>query len=159
MPWEDENYNTTIAKAKGLIQKHFDIYSDVKVYFCTLDEVTNAVVDELTHRSIDPLKIEKIRLFVLPDLLGKYFNKLSAIWLIDGRQSYAVLIHELLHSIQLCDPNHEKITDYITYKLTRDKLAIDSTTLKEWREIEKTYGFKRIKKRYILVGDCEELDF
>ena len=66
------------------------------------------------------------------------------------------MFHELLHSIQQCDPNREGIVDYLTWYYIKDSTMIDPYTLEDWREIKRTVGLSQIQQRLLTAGDCEE---
>ena len=90
-------------------------------------------------------------------IIGKYYAGENVIWLVEGKEvNLPALIHELLHSIQKCTPNRENIVDFLVYKMLDNENSIDQKVLKEWNEIEKTFGFKVIKERLLSERDCED---
>ena len=144
-----------IDRAKQLIYDQFEIQIDVTIPICSVDEMTTklkniyATKAPTVYRKIEPL---------IPFMEGKFFKEDREIWLIERiGENLATIVHEMLHSIQECDSTHrEPIVHYLTYKLTGDKTGIYEPLIEDWQEIERMYNIKRILKRLISKGDCED---
>ena len=157
MPWQPEPFNSVIKEAKVLIFDHFKINTSANIFICSFSELEKAILKELKDTNITEEKIEHIKKIHIKRVIGKYFSKTNDIWLLEGKgNNIEVLMHELLHSIQKCSPNREKIVDYLTYKITGLRTQIPNEIFKEWREIEKNYGYKKIKTPFLLQKDCED---
>lgn len=159
MPWQPESLNKLIEEAKNLIIKYFKVEVATEVYLCSRDEMSKAVLEELKKNNRSDKTIDHIKKIYLKRIIGKYFAEKNEIWLLEGiGDTIEVLVHELMHSIQKCTPNREKIVDYLTYKLTSLKNQIPEETLREWTDIEKTYSFKVIVNQLLEEKDCEDFD-
>ena len=156
MPWTNDSLAEFVVEGKRLIHQEFGINPDVTVLLCTLKELNVRISSELSTR-VHPERLKKLQQFIIPLILGKYFKNTNEIWLIEGEgDKKSILIHELLHSIQICNSHRENIVDYLTYKITDDPTIITPSIVKDWNEIEKMHGIKAIKKRLLQPGDCEE---
>lgn len=157
MPWQPEPFNSVIQEAKVFIFDNFKINTTANIFICSFNELEKTILKELKDTNINEEKIEHIKKIYIKRVIGKYFSKTNEIWLLEGKgNNLEVLIHELLHSIQKCSPNRENIVDFLTYKITGLRTQIPNETLKEWLEIEKSYGFKKIKHQFLLEEDCED---
>lgn len=157
MPWTTSNFEKLVALAKKRLQKEFPIEFKVTISLTNREEMTQEVLEELKEEGYSIERIELLRKRFIPNIVGKYFKKENEILILSEEgENEDTIIHEYLHEIQICEPNKEGIVDYITYKLTGNKNYIDQYTLDNWREIEKTNGFKKIKELLLTVGDCEE---
>jgi hypothetical protein len=140
-----------------LIFKEFSLTTTVKFFICTREELINETIEKLKEENYLKTEIEYAKNYLLPKINEKYFPKLYQIWLVDVEGiNLDLIIHEALHSIQKCEENQEAIVDYITYKLTGNKLYINDYVLLDWQEIEKTFSWKKIKRRLVLEGNCED---
>ena len=129
MPWLPENFIETISEAKERISNNFEVIPSASVFLCSFDEFSNAVLEELKDRNFSKEQIETIKRIYLNQIIGKYFYKTNEVWLLEGKgDNLETLVHELLHSIQKCEPNREKIVDYLTYKLTGLSTQITEST-------------------------------
>ena len=159
MPWQPESLSNLVKKARELINKFFNIQTIIEVYLCTEDEMSQAVLVELEMSKYSQVMIDHIKEIYLKEIIGKYFSRKNEIWLLEGKgDNLEVLVHELLHSIQRCSPNREKIVDYLTYKLTGLTNQITDDILQEWKGIEKSLVFKTIVKQFLNEKDCEEFE-
>lgn len=158
MPWQPEPFNDIIKKGRDLINNNFNIIPSPIIYVCSYEEMKESVLEELRSREFSEHKINQIKKYYLHKIAGKFFKKTNQIWLLVGKgDNLETLVHELLHSIQKCEPNREKIVDYMTYKLTGISTNILVDIIKEWKEIENSYGIKKIKQQILLKKNCEEL--
>ena len=90
-------------------------------------------------------------------IYGKYFAGTNEIWVVEKiGENIDVLIHEMIHSIQVCKPNREGIVDYLTFKFTKNESWINSKIIEDWRKIEKMVGLQAIKEKIVKNEDCEE---
>ena len=157
MPWLNDSFLKIVKRAKQRILLDFSIQSSAEVLLCTQAEIVEATYSEIqdTVESIKELKLLKIH--ILPDLIGKYFKSKDEIWLVIGKgDNFNILIHEMLHSIQICSPHREHITEFLSFKLTDAIDLIDPYVLEDWLEVEKLVGFDEIKERFLKKGDCED---
>ena len=116
-----------------------------------IHKIRNGIKDKTHFRG-------KITHYLAKFVAGKYFSQDDTIWLVQGKGvDLPTLVHEFLHSIQVCRPHRENIVEYLVYKLLKDCTLIDERKLNEWREIEKQVGWKGIKQRLVLEGDCEDM--
>jgi len=157
MPWITDSFSETVVEAKKLIWQEFEIHADAIVLLCTQKEMIDRVILELSTRKIPKQRLNNLIQFILPLLVGKYFKETNEIWLIEEKgDNFSTLIHELLHSIQVCSPHREGLVDFLTYKITGDQTIIDPFLLKEWKELEMMHGLEAIKKRLLIPSDCED---
>lgn len=157
MPWSTAELLTLKEELEKFIEREFGVRPTCPVLLCTSEEMVERIRREpfFLHLPVDEQKILKI---VLPHIFGKYFRKEHEIWIVDGKgDNKAVIFHELLHSIQQCEPNRESIVDYLTWYFFKDTTMIDPYTLEDWREIERTVNFSQIRQRVLTKGNCEEL--
>ena len=156
MPWTNDSFAEFVVEGNRLIHQEFGIIPDATVLLCTREELNVRIIAELSTR-VHPERLRRLQQFIIPLILGKYFKETNEIWLSEGEgDKKSILIHELLHSIQICTSHRESIVDYLTYKITDDPTIITPFTVKDWNEIEKLYGFEAIKKRLLQPGDCED---
>ena len=154
--WLNPILDPLILRTKIIIQQNFKKTITAKIYVCTLEELAEAVIDEMSNGKRPQWEQDYIKL-VIPHLEGQYLQGKNEIWLVEGKGEIKhVILHEMIHSIQICQPNRENINDYICYRLLKDDGFIDQSIIIEWKEIEKTVGFKKILNRIITQGDCEE---
>ena len=157
MPWSNPNLEEIIKEAKKKIN---DLITEVEITAITL--VANAI--EMKKEILTEGKLLKLpekemedRIFLSEFTVGKYFKLKNEIWLVEGKgENSTTIIHEYLHSIQKCEPNREKIVEYITYKITGEEKGLSNAFIKEWEEIEKKEGFQKIINRLVNEGDCED---
>ena len=157
MPWSSEELNSLIKKGRDIISNEFSIDSQVPIYNCSEDEMSTEIIKELETLNFSSKEIESIKKFQLPFIIGKYFRDRNEIWLVNPVGcNLSTLLHELIHSFQKCSPNRDNIADYIAFKFTGDTSHIIPENLKEWKEIERQVGFKRIKNQILVEKDCED---
>ena len=157
MPWSNHNLEEIIKEAKKKIN---DLITEVEITAITL--VANAI--EMKKEILTEGKLLKLpekemedRIFLSEFTVGKYFKLKNEIWLVEGKgENSTTIIHEYLHSIQKCEPNREKIVEYITYKITGEEKGLSNAFIKEWEEIEKKEGYQKIINRLVNEGDCED---
>jgi hypothetical protein len=156
MPWDNANLDSLIEKAKNILKKHFDDKFDTKIRVCTISEIQEETIKEAIMDGKSTIQLNRIKL-VIPYLRGKYFHYLQEIWLVEEKGDFLfTIVHELLHSIQKCDPKRETINFFICYKILEDSSRLTDSELKDWLEIEKNVGFEKIKHRLLTPGHCEE---
>ena len=137
MPWSNDTFRSRIEQARAKIDAYLGISPDALVFLCTRDEMTARLKAELLQRGTMTDKVAFLETHVFPLLLGKYFANTNEIWLIEGKGDIdAILIHELLHSVQKCDPKRENICDYLTYRITNDPTVMEGKLRTEWAEID-----------------------
>lgn len=160
MPWTTKELEKIAKEAKSLVAKEFKILSsklDNPIFIASKEELQQAILDELKQLHYSNHAIQKIQERFLPFVIGKYFKLTNEIWLLHGKEdNIYTIVHELLHSIQRCEPNREGIVDFLTYKITGSSQYIDHFELADWLEIEKTTSYAKIKMRLIGEGDCED---
>lgn len=160
MPWTTTELETLAAKAKVLVIDEFKDFSSLKdcpVFIASAEEMQDAILEELVQLNYSKEAIKKIQDYYLKFVIGKYFKLTSEIWLLHGKgDNMITIVHELLHSIQQCEPNREGIVDFLTYKITTESQYIDNYELADWQEIEETHSYKKIKTRLVSKGDCED---
>ncbi|HMF31671.1 MAG TPA: hypothetical protein VKK79_09665 [Candidatus Lokiarchaeia archaeon] len=157
MPWTSNTLETLVSQALAAVTQILQVQPNAIVLVCTKQEMTQKVIAELATYQLSQARLEWYKQSVIPFIIGKYFLQNNEIWLVDGKgDKWEVLIHELLHSVQKCRPNRERITDYLTFKLTQDPTTIDPRILTEWNQLEQDYGLKAIIARFLRQGDCEE---
>lgn len=158
MPWQNlESFELT-KKAQFLLKKHYNFEIKSQVYIVTEEEMVVNVLEEQTKIGRTTKELEMIKI-ELKYILGRYFATKDEIWLVEGKGVVIdVLFHELLHVKQKCTPHREHIVDYLTYKITRNKEFIKDSVVKDWEEIEKNEGLKKILERLQKEGDCEEFE-
>jgi len=156
MVWTNPDLEPIIKRSRDLIKEFFNETVTATIFVCTLQEMAEEVVKEMNQEHRSSWEQNYIRL-VIPSLEGKYFNKKNEIWLVQHKgEKIHVVIHEMIHSFQVCRPNRENIIDYICYKLLNDSSFIKEGIINEWKEIEKNYGFKAILNNIRSNSDCEE---
>ena len=157
MPWQSPHLEFIVEQAKQELKKYYQ-YSLVtaQIFIVTKKEMRKAVVDEQKLLRVSDEELEDIKFDIIV-IQGKFFPLKNEIWLIqqDG-EKYETLVHELLHSIQKCNPDREDIVYYLTYKLTKNPAVIPAKKLIEWQEIEKSVGLKSIIKQLLLEKGCED---
>ena len=147
-----------VTEAKQLITQEFKVQMNANVELCTQNELVRKILEDAQKRNLSVAEIQSISL-LFPFLYGKYFKHSNTAWVIRGKgDNLSVIVHELLHSIQICNPRRENIVDYITFRLTNEAKFIDPLVKREWEEIEKIYGWERIKQRILIEGDCENFN-
>lgn len=157
IPWLDPKLDALDQKARQLIHTLFPNTTQCIVLVCTREELIEAVKKELRKCGMSEV-IVKQQEPKLGFICGKLFREQKEVWVVeDEGENLDIIVHELLHNIQVCDVNREGITDFITYKLTKNPDWIDPYTLDNWLEIERQLGFKMIKRRFLTEGDCEDL--
>lgn len=156
MVWNNPDLSPLIIKAKNLVSSEFFIKPNIPIFICTVEEMKQGIQEELIQRQLP----EEKKLFIEKQshrVLGKFFKFKKEIWLVHKKgEDMDTLIHELLHSIQQCLPNRERIVFYLTYKLTKVEEAIPIKLKNEWMEIEHQEGHDSIKNRLLTNGDCED---
>jgi len=153
MPWTNDNLDTLITKARQLLLKEFPDVFTAQVYICTQSEMIDRIKKEITREEFKG----EVKRYLARFVIGKYFAPGHVIWLVEGKgETLPTLLHELLHSIQRCGPHRENIVNYVVYKILNRPDLIDHRIREEWEEIEKSVGFKEIKKRFRSEGDCED---
>lgn len=156
MPWENPANQHIIKQARKLIKKEFNLNISAQILVCSRSELKKKCLVELQEQNIDEKLIEKEKRR-LNFIFGKYFKENHEIWLVESDgEVLDIVLHESLHSIQECHTAREGIIDYITFKLTNDPFWIDAYTLKNWLEIEKSVGYKNIKRKLISKENCED---
>ena len=156
MPWENPAIQPIIQQLHNLIKREFNLEVSAPFLICSINELKQACLLELEERNLQERLLVKERQR-LDFIYGKYFKESHEIWLVEDKGDVLdVMLHEALHSIQVCHIDREDIVDYITFKLTNDRLWIDDYTLENWLEIEESNGFSGIKKRFLTEGDCED---
>jgi hypothetical protein len=182
MPWFSTNYSQIIKEARDIIGDNFNIRPTAKVIICTEQEIYDATLNELISRNIPQKQIDFLKIFSLKLMIGKHFAATNEIWLVDGKGiNLSTLVHEMIHSIQKCNPNRENIVDYVTYRILNGNIpngnipngnipngnipngnipngniSIESGVLLEWYEIESQNTFSAIKKQVLQEKDCED---
>lgn len=160
MTWTTREIELMVTDARKLVARELNISSsnlNCPVYIASREEFDYAVIDELQQLQYSTEDIAKITDYYLPFVIAKYFYTIQEIWLLhDKGESIETIIHELLHSIQKCQPNREGIVDYLTCRISGGKEYIDQYELKDWQEIERTSSYQAIKDRLISEGDCED---
>lgn len=140
-----------------LLTKEFRTTITTNFFICTREELIRETIEELKEDNYAKTEIEYAERYLLPKILGKYFSKTHQIWLVDiVGINLDLVIHEAIHSIQRCEENKEDIVDYITYKLTGNDFYINEYVLTDWKEIEKTFTWEKIKRRLLSIGNCED---
>jgi len=159
MSLTSNHFLNLVAEARKLILREFNVHTSAKVELCTEIELAEIILDDAQRRNLSKQKIQHI-MQLLPFLYGKYFLHSHTAYVILGRgDNLAIIIHELLHSIQLCASNREDIVDYISYKLTNETKFIDPALKREWEELERIYTWEKIKHRLLIAGNCEDFDW
>ncbi len=160
MTWTSRELEVMVDKAKRVVARELNIsYSDLKcpVYLASREELDNAIIDELRQLHYLENDIQRIIRYYLPFVIGKYFQLSKQIWVLYGKgDNMDTIIHELLHSIQSCEPNREGIVNYLTYKISGNLEFINEYVLEDWQEIERISSYLAIKNRLITEGDCED---
>ncbi|HME50905.1 MAG TPA: hypothetical protein VKM55_01685 [Candidatus Lokiarchaeia archaeon] len=157
MPWSNDKFQSKIEHYRANIEAFLGIMPDALVFLCTRDEMTARVKTELLQRGTSADKLAFLEMHVFSLLLGKYFASKNEIWLIEGKGDIdAILVHELLHSVQKCNPKRENICDYLTYRITNDPTIMEEKLRSEWAEIERVHGLDQIKSRFLADGNCED---
>lgn len=160
MSWTTRELEKRVLEAKSSITKEFNILIpkiDCPIFITQSDELHQAILDELNQLNYSKDAIMKLEGFILPFVVGKYFKFKHQIWLLNGKESdIDIIIHELLHSIQLCEPNREGIVNYLTYKITRNLEYINPNLLSDWQEIEEMVSYNKIQEQLLHKGDCED---
>ena len=157
MPWSNPNLEEIIKEGK---KKITDLITEVEITAITLVANANEMKEEiLTEGKLSKLPEKEMedRIFLSAFTVGKYFKLKNEIWLVEGKgENSNTIIHEYLHSIQKCEPNREKIVEYITYKITGEEKGLSNAFIKDWEEIEKKVGYQKIINRLVNEGDCED---
>lgn len=156
MPWKNQSLEVTIERAKKIILKELNLQITSELFTCSKDEMIRRCTDELKEKIKDE-KIVNREIMRLAYIYGKYFAGTNEIWVVEKiGENIDVLIHEMIHSIQVCKPNREGIVDYLTFKFTKNESWINSKIIEDWREIEKMVGIQAIKEKIVKNEDCEE---
>lgn len=154
MVWQDDSLQNLVQEAKELLRTLFSNDFTTEIYICSFDELQSAITTELKGTMPDREFSQIMRSLNYTD--GRYFKKKNQIWLVNDRGvNVDTIIHELLHTIQICSPHREGIVYYITYKITHNDSHIKKFMLQDWIEIEKTYSFKLIIQQLFKNTDCE----
>ncbi len=156
MPWTSHKIDQIARKLATLIYQEFKITPSCPAFLCTRKELQQRIHQ---HEYYQRLQEQERKYFdyTLLYICGKYFSSTQEIWIVDEcSNKQEILFHELLHSIQKCSPNREKIVSYLSWKILQDPTAIEEEIQHEWEEIEQQYGLAKIKQRLITEGDCEE---
>jgi hypothetical protein len=160
MPWKTNEFTKLVKEAKSLVASEFNIpitELDCPVYITGQEELQQAILDELELLHYSKNAIQKIKVHFLSHVIGKYFRLNDEIWVLQGKgNNIDTIVHELLHSIQRCEPNREGIVDFLTYMITGNSQYIDTFELEEWQEIEKMVTYHQIKMKLTSEGDCED---
>ena len=158
MPWSNDKLRSKIEQSRTSIEAFLGIVPDAVVYLCTRDEMTARVKAELLQRGTSTSKVAFLETHVFSLLLGKFFASTNEVWLIEGKGATdAILVHELLHSVQKCYPKRENICDYLTYRITNDTTIMEGKLRTEWAEIERVHSIDQIKSRFLADGNCEDI--
>ena len=116
MPWTTKELENLAGKAKSLVAKEFKISSsklDIPIFIVSIEEMQQAILDELNQLHYSKEAIQKIQKLYLPFVIGKYLKLTSEIWLLQGKgDNIDTIVYELFHSIQSCEPNREGIVDF-----------------------------------------------
>ncbi len=153
MPWINDNLDLLILKAREILLKEFDNNFTAQIYVCSQSEMIERIKTEIRREENKAWFIENLATYVI----GKYFASDNTIWLVEGEgENLPTIIHELLHSIQKCSPHRENIVEFLVYKLFDNAALINQRLLKDWIEIERIFGYKKIKERLLSEGDCED---
>ena len=157
MPWQDESLQSTVLKANEVIFQFIGKRPNCPVLICTKKELVREISIELQLDGISKEKIEMNQIFVFPKVIGKFFHRKNEIWILDKEKgNFELFVHEILHSIQKCNPNREGITDYLTYLITKNTSIIDPNAKEEWDHLTRTMKKKKLIERYLSDGDCED---
>ena len=157
MPWTNIELEQKSDGLRTIIIDYLKIEPNSKIFLCTKQEMSIKLEEELRRKLVSKKKLDFFKTSIFPLVIGKFFSETNEIWLIEGPgEKKSVVIHEMLHSIQVCMEHREGICDYLTYKLSKDSTSIDENTLMDWSEIERIHGITAIKKRFLLKGDCED---
>lgn len=156
MPWNNPELDLTVKKAKKLIKKYFPKSPlTAPILVANKRELMNGIVLEGEELRLSKTQILE-RKILSKYVQGKYFKKSNTIWLLEGKgENLNTIIHELLHSIQNCDPNRENIVEYITYKLTGEENGLNQSFINEWTGIEQKIGMQKISQQLLKEKDCE----
>lgn len=147
-----------VTQARQLITQEFNIETIASVECGTEKEIMDIIVRDAQERNLSNATILSM-LRKIPFLYGIYFKHSSSAYVIFGKgNNLPIITHELLHSIQVCNPHRDDILDYISYKLTDDVRFIDPVLKREWGDRERIYTWKRIKARILRDGDCDDFD-
>jgi hypothetical protein len=149
-----------IEQAKEIIFTEFQIYPNAQTWICSLKEFQKYFIEVDLQYKYDPPTQQQILKQIVPQIEGKYWKKKNEIWLVQGRgEKLETIIHEFIHSIQLCRPNREHIVEFLTFKILqlrgKDIEYTDKRRL-EWEKICADVGFETLKKRLLFKGDCED---
>lgn len=156
MPWTTRALLSLSKELEIFIEQEFAVKPNCPVLLCTSEEMIERIQRDPFFRSLTAEERENLNI-QLPYIFGKYFRNEYEIWVVDGKgNNKAIMFHELLHSIQQCEPNRESIVEYLTWYYIKDSTVIDPYTLEDWREIEQTVGLPKIKRRLLTKGDCED---
>lgn len=156
MSLTNKKFLELVTRAKQAITQEFKIETTANVELCLENEVISLIVKDAQNRNLSESEIESIKLKI-PFLHGIYIKHSNTAYVILGRgDNLPIIIHELLHSVQLCNPHRHNILDYISFKLTKDARFIDPLLIREWEEIERTHTWENIKQRIFMTGDCED---
>ncbi len=156
MPWSNSKLEARIDHNRKRIKEFMGILPEARVLLCTRDEMCERVKGELLVGGRPVEKVAFLEKHIFPLLLGKYFKDSGEIWILEGkRDADTIVVHELLHSIQKCNPKRENICDYLVYRITNDPTIMESNLRLEWAEIEHVHGLDKIKSRFLSDGNCE----
>lgn len=157
MPWINPELNDMIQEAKKRINEAIaSIELTAPVLVANSTQMKQEILTEAKLLHLSKKDIED-RVFLSDYAVGKYFKLKHEIWLLEGKgENINTIIHEYLHSIQKCDPNRERIVEYITYKITSEKKGLSNGFIEDWMEIENNLGFNQVIARLMTEGDCED---
>ena len=157
MPWINHELGDIIQEAKKKINETISgIELTAPILVANSTEMKKEILTEAKKLLLSKKDLED-RIFLSQYTVGKYFKLRHEIWLLEGKgENINTIIHEYIHSIQKCNPNRERIVEYITYKITGETNGLSTGFIQDWMEIEKTIGFEKIITTLLSGGDCEE---
>lgn len=161
MPWLTDAFQERVRQHEQLIEREFETSITARSFLCSREEMRDRFCTEVELRGIEEnwdeitIRIWKERIAIHVD--GKFFSETNEIWVVDGQpEMEGTILHELLHSVQVCEPHREGIVAYLTYKLLGNLNLINPLLRQDWEEIERQNGLDRIKNRLLQQGDCED---
>lgn len=157
MPWVNPELEGIIKEAKNRIKQWIPgIILTTIVLVANTKEMKQEILTEGKLLKLSKKALED-RIFLSKFTIGKYFKLKNEIWLVEGKgENINTIIHEYLHSIQKCEPNRERIVEYITYKITGEKNGLSDSFTEDWKGIEINMGLDKILAKLQTKGDCEE---
>jgi hypothetical protein len=158
MSLTSKEFLALVSEARSIFFQEFNIETTAPVECCTETEITEIILQDAQERNLSEEWIQNI-LRKIPFLRGIYLGHIDRAYVIFGRgNNLPIIIHELLHSIQLCNSNRHNILNYIAFRLTNDERFLDPTLKREWEAREEEYTWERISRRIFLAGDCEDFN-